>query len=338
MTTETKRIDWIDSARGVAFLMVIYYHSIYENRELMYYFFPVFLTMFFFVSGYLFKNTLSFKHLVEHRLRTLLLPFLIFGLFLIFSEILFPYKNMAPLPQRLSGFFLQIRNNYDKLWFIAALFIMNFPFYFLIKYAKSTKKLLLVSFVLFLLSTIYRYYLKLPLLPWHVQYIGFCCFYMTLGYLYRHYESRLAFLGKKGIPVALLFLYVLSMFIRQNVLHSPNINFVGSYYIFDALIISCLGIAAIIYLLKRVNRKSTLLVFIGANSLCYFALHGLILRAFHALIETLFVTYSIEHSAQIDFFIGIGLPFLVAVVLILPVMCINKYMPVIVGKGLPRFF
>ncbi|MDR1761659.1 MAG: acyltransferase family protein, partial [Bacteroidales bacterium] len=286
---EIKRIEWIDAVRGVAFLMVIYKHLIYENTELMYYFFPVFLTMFFFVSGYLFKNTLSFKQLVEQRLRTLLLPFLIFGLLLIFSEEIFPIKNQAPLVQRLTGFFLQIRNHYDKLWFIAALLVMNFPFYFLIKYVKSTKILLAISFVLFLLSTTYRYYLQLPALPWHIQYIGFGCFYMTLGYVYKQYESRLTLLGTKGIPFALLFLYILLLFIRQTVFHnSPIVTFVSSYYVFDALLITCLGIAAIIYLLKLANRQSKLLVFVGANSLLYFALHGKMLLILQALIETVF--------------------------------------------------
>jgi len=330
---ETKRIEWIDSARGVAFLMVIYSHLMYVNEELMYYFFPVFLTTFFFVSGYLFKNTLSFKQLVEQRVRTLLLPFLIFGLPLIFSQSILTFKVQDPLTQRLIDFFLQIRGRNDGLWFIAALFVMNFPFYFLIKYAKRTKILLAISLALFLLSTMYNHYLKLPALPWHIQFIGYGCFYMALGYLYKQYENKLVFLGKKGIPILMLFFYVLILFVRQNYTSSPPLSFCGSYYIFDALGITCLGITAIVYLLKHVNRGG-LLVFVGANSLCYFALHGKVYQVFQVLIiEKMFVKYSIEHTIQIDFFLGIGLTFLVAIILILPIMFINKYMPIILGKG-----
>lgn len=45
----------------------------------MRYFSPVFLTMFFFVSGYLFKENCSFSFVLEQRTRTILLPFLTLG-------------------------------------------------------------------------------------------------------------------------------------------------------------------------------------------------------------------------------------------------------------------
>jgi len=331
--TNPKRIEWIDGARGIAFLMVMYSHLMYASNVLMYYFTPVFLTTFFFVSGYLFKNNISFKQLVEQRVRTLLLPFLIFGLFLIFSQSIISFGDQAPLKQRLIDFFLQIHGRNDVLWFIAALFVMNFPFYFLIKYAKDTKILLIASFVLFLLSTIYLQHLQLRALPWHIQLFGFGCFYMTLGYLYKQHERRLNFLGKKGILILMFFLFVLLLFVRQNIFHSSMINFTSSYFVFDAIIITCLGITVIVYSQKSLNGGGKLLTFVGANSLCYFALHGKVYSALQVLIEKMFVKYSLEHTVQIDFFLGIAVTFLDALILILPIMFINKYMPFILGKG-----
>ena len=331
--TKPQRIEWIDGARGFAFLMVIYSHLKYVNDELMYYFTPVFLTTFFFVSGYLFKNNLSFKQMVEQRVRTLLLPFIFFGLLLVFSQSIMSFENQEPLKQRLIDFFLQIRGRNDGLWFIAALFVMNFPFYFLIKYAKNTKILLIVSIILFLLSTVYLKYLQLPPLPWHIQFIGFSCFYMTLGFLYKQYESRLNVLGNKGILILMLSIYVLLLFVRQNVFHGSMISFSGSYYVFDAMIITCLGIAVMVYSQKSFNGGGKLLTFVGANSLCYFALHGKTFSLLQFLIEKMFVKYSLEHTVLIDLFLGIGITFLVVFILILPILFINKYMPFILGKG-----
>lgn len=73
------RLKWLDIARGLAFLMVIYSHLKYKDDMVMRYFTPMFLTMFFFVSGYLFKENCSFAKVLEQRTRTILLPFLTLG-------------------------------------------------------------------------------------------------------------------------------------------------------------------------------------------------------------------------------------------------------------------
>lgn len=79
-TLVKKRILWLDVSRGLAFLMVVYSHLEYTNDSVMRYFSPVFLTTFFFVSGYLFKEKCSFSKVFEQRTRTLLLPFLALGI------------------------------------------------------------------------------------------------------------------------------------------------------------------------------------------------------------------------------------------------------------------
>lgn len=55
-TKANKRINWVDVSRGLAFLMVIYYHLPMMDSGVMNFFQPVFLTTFFFISGYLFKG------------------------------------------------------------------------------------------------------------------------------------------------------------------------------------------------------------------------------------------------------------------------------------------
>ncbi len=74
-----QRLNWIDVSRGIAFLMVIYSHLEYKNDFLMHFFSPVFLTTFFFVSGYLYKEWCGFRQVLEQRTRTLLLPLCVLG-------------------------------------------------------------------------------------------------------------------------------------------------------------------------------------------------------------------------------------------------------------------
>ena len=75
-----KRIKWLDTSRGLAFLMVIYYHlSTRSVGGIVPYFSPIFLTTFFFVSGYLTTSGILFKKVFEQRTRTLLFPLVFFG-------------------------------------------------------------------------------------------------------------------------------------------------------------------------------------------------------------------------------------------------------------------
>lgn len=73
-----ERLNWLDSMRGLAFLMVIYYHlSTRSAGGIVLYFTPVFLTAFFFVSDYLTKSGMPFGKVLEQRTRTLFVPLLI---------------------------------------------------------------------------------------------------------------------------------------------------------------------------------------------------------------------------------------------------------------------
>lgn len=118
------RKKWIDSIRGLAFLMVIFNHLDYDNTIIMRYFSPIFLTSFFFVSGYLFKERLSFSSVFEHRVRTLLLPFVILGSCMIVLSGLFSINTTH---MGLVDSFVELFSQYGKahintMWFIPSLF------------------------------------------------------------------------------------------------------------------------------------------------------------------------------------------------------------------------
>lgn len=331
----SNRLLWLDYARGIAFLMVWYSHQKYSNDNIMAFFTPVFLTMFFFVSGYLFKSDYSFSKLLEHRTRTLFLPWLIFSLLIIFSEhiiIINPEKHIT-LQKDLLDMFISIRGKNDRLWFVAALFVMNFPFYFLVKYSKNMKRLLLIALIGFLLSSAYySSWLRLPELPWYINFTGSGCFYMALGFAYKHYEHKLKKFETKTVFFCALLTYVVFVALRKYVLHLYLISFNGSDYVIDALIITLLGIFIMIYLSKRIKQEK-LILFVGTNSLLYFCLHYQLRSLMQVVADKAFVKLALTHSATIDIVLGVGLTLLGAVILIVPVILINKYLPFIIGKG-----
>lgn len=135
------RITWVDSARGIAFFMVIYRHSTFCVPDLMRYFSPIFLTTFFFVSGYLHKSNIPFFSFLEHRIRTLFIPFLIYGTMMISIRYIFTFKEeLIPFSVAIKGLIVQ-NDQGSFIWFIPSLFVYSVAFYWIERIFKSTNAL-----------------------------------------------------------------------------------------------------------------------------------------------------------------------------------------------------
>ena len=199
---KNNRIEWVDIAKTICIVCVIATHCTYCNDKLRIIFHPFFLTLFFFLSGYLFNEKYSFKETITKKFRTLFVPWLIFGVINVLLvntwNIIRNGLNMKSFVENFALMFLQIRGFKDREWFIACLFLAFIPFYFIIK--KLDKKgSIIVSFVLALISMLYVKYVKLNVfglgtnsLPWHIQIIFIVDFLMVLGFYYRkEWESKI---------------------------------------------------------------------------------------------------------------------------------------------------
>lgn len=322
-----KRINWLDTTRGLAFLMVIYSHLDYCNQDIMRYFSPVFLTMFFFVSGYLFKENCSFSFVLEQRTRTILLPFLTLGGGMITLSNILTFNEKIPLEDEIKGWLFQNGQN-EILWFVAALYVYSLAFYWIERWSGSADRLLAVCGVLFLLNAIYSYWLHGPSIPWHIHSTGFACFYMGLGKWYRHNEERVNEWGKKTWVGLAAIAYVALISIADY-----HVSFGGSKWVVDSLAVTMGGLFVMIFICKWWFDKSRFLLFVGANTLFYFAFHG----KGYSLLQTITAkclahfqyTFSpIEQDAM-----GFVLVFTDALLLIVPAMIVNKYLPFILGRG-----
>lgn len=318
----SKRIEWLDVSRGIAFLMVIYSHIGVCNMEVMKYFSPIYLTIFFFVSGYLFKENCRFSVILEQRSRTLLLPFLILGCISILLSQILTFNAKKSILDALKGLLYQNGVN-QILWFIAALYIYSLIFYWIDKVCKNTKSLLFISVLLFMGNVFYKYWLKGEEIPWHISTFGFACFYMALGKLYKRYESQIDKIMTKFRLVILMIVYIAVIFYFD-----LYVNFRGSMYIVDSLFLTLSGLLIIIYLSKYwINKK--FFSFVGANTLFYFAFHGKV----YSLLEFIASKLPIEHTEVTDLLLGMTIVFLDAIILIPFAKFVNKYCPQILGKG-----
>lgn len=306
--------------------MVIYSHLEFRNDIIMHYFSPVFLTTFFFVSGYLFKENCSFGKVLEQRTRTLLLPFLSLGMIMILLSQVLTFNAKVPLWDEVKGLLFQNGTN-QLLWFVAALYVYSVIFYWIERYSKGNKALLLVSVGLFILNWIYAR-LELPSIPWHIDTFGYACFYMGMGKWYKENETSVnRYIDNKWLVMcaSVIYVAVISLF-------HLNISFCGSTYLLDSLVITNLGLIVMLYVSKHIWNNSRFLLFIGANTLFYFAFHGKV----YSLLQTLCHKLISEDLLAVSFVhYGLGgvITILDAMILILPAILVNRYCPFLLGKG-----
>lgn len=321
-----KRIGWLDVSRGLAFLMVIYSHLEYCNDNVMRYFSPVFLTTFFFVSGYLFKEKCSFGKVLEQRTRTLLIPFLILGMTMILLSQIVTFNEKVALGDEIKGLIFQNGEN-QLLWFIAALYVYSIIFYWIERFSKGPNALLVICIILFVLNKVAET-AGLPNIPWHIGSFGYACFYMGLGKFYKEKEEMInKITDKKWIAAASIFIYSVLITV-----YDLRISFGGGRFVLDALSVTIPGLIVMIYISKHFAGNCKFLLFVGANTLFYFAFHGkvysLLQTICHKTIPAEILCINGIHDA-----IAFCIVFLDAMILILPAIFINRHFAYVLGKG-----
>ena len=87
---ETKRIDWIDAAKGFAILLVMMGHSD-PPEVVMTWLYTFHVPLFFFLSGYVFKikNGENFLSFVRRKIFTLVVPMILFSIVSILIDVIY---------------------------------------------------------------------------------------------------------------------------------------------------------------------------------------------------------------------------------------------------------
>lgn len=325
--SSNQREVWIDSLRGIAFLMVIYYHlSTNEVGGIVSYFTPVFLTSFFFVSGYLTKGDQSFSKVLEQRTRTLFIPLLIYGFGGgIITSLVKGNTITVSFIESLKGVFYQY-GNYQTLWFIASLYVYSLVFWIVVHHCNTTNKLLCATLGMIVINEIVLYNLHCPRLPYRIEHIMWAMAIMSVGKLYKEHETSF----DKWIMRWVTFIVATIIYFSVIYYSSTRVLYYGNANWFYALSLPATGMILLLFASKKLLYQSRLLVFIGRYSLVYFALHRMVLKM---LIEPMFNKAMVQLDVSTSLWTNMAEVAMTAIVLIVPVYIINRYLPQINGKG-----
>lgn len=324
-TQKNQEIKYINVAKTIGIILISISHSappLIINQFIFLFHVP----LFFFIAGYLYKNTYSVKpwEFLKEKLKRLYLPFIKYELlFLFFHNIFFKlnfYDNKLiwkfyeeTITQHLytseefiskATRILSFRETEQlpgSLWFLLSLFVTAMFFctisYIINKYIKTDKKQEQIRFVIiltiFIIGNILIFYnIKLPRRI-NVSLIALAIFY--LGYLYQRLENKINIIKSRYAFFALAALLIA---VWAGVKTDMQANEYSNPSLF--IIFSSLGAYLILYFSKIIEKKYyyALFQFIGKNTIPIMALHIL---SFKAISYAIIIIYNYPISALATF-------------------------------------
>lgn len=250
-----------------------------------------FLQMFFFISGYFYKDEYTSHPMkfISKRIKTLYIPFVFYCTLLLLLNNLFVhvhiYENsMIMSSAKLFSHFLQILSLKPKpqlagaMWFVSALIITCVIFCvlsYLIKFApkKNHESIRMLCVVILLITANYLSLEKIRL-PVYTDIAFMAIFFYYTGYLYQKYETIIP----NSFVLALSSVLILALCTKYGHIQIAQRKYIDLPFL---LVCGLTGIYFNLYISKLLAAKKTVRVinYIGENTLIILALHFLAFKA-----------------------------------------------------------
>lgn len=306
-----KRIEWIDQFRGILFLFVLICHTKLTPPFLKYLYDPIFLTGFFFLSGFLYKDK-SVEVKMKSIFNGLVAPFLLYSLLwggISLLQTFNPNVAMDTIVVTLLGG--------DTIWFIPCLILVEVLYVMLYKCFKGKSDVTCIILAIIALFTTSFFHIDFDVWCWQTA-------LFALGfYAYGHlFKERL--LNKRNTAIGVCS-YIVLCLIAGNLGWLDGIDMHRHRYgvpiVFLCLsTIGCLVCVSLIRFLPSAN----MLVEFGKYTLFMFPFHSIILHYvlkvlynLHEMPDVLLLLLSVTITSTISLF---------------SVRYIYRYVPALGGK------
>lgn len=263
-TPERQRIEFFDLAKGICILLVVWFHVDADSPRDVY-INAIRMPLYFFLTGFFFKDYNSFRAFLTKKTNKLLIPF---AFFYLTTAVLFPILahhlmgatfSMGNDWRLLYAFLTYQRFPNVPLWFLWGLFILNIVFFGL---RKIVKNIWLLGIVCYILYCVIGYTIDLPA-SLNGTFRGIIFFYF--GYLTKT-KDLLLLLKRKSIVLS-----VFCLFIGLGFIH------LGKYNMMISPLLSIAGIATLIFLCQRINHLPYI-SYVGRYSIIVLVTHEPLIR------------------------------------------------------------
>jgi len=279
-----QRINWVDVAKGIGILLVVYGHIPWkvgsdENFPFIKIIYTFHMPLFIFLSGMFCKTRMNWKVFLGRKIETLLIPFLFYYLLLvcIAPYILTRYFNTDILGSYTSPISL-LHNEYGAgpTWYLWALLLMSIVHYIISAQPWLCRTLLYLLAFIFAVLFIHLG----GKLPFFIDSTIILYGYFLLGNMTKLYIDKIQIQKMKYLRICLTGGVILH-FISYNQVYA-HCDFPCNVFI--VILGALLGTTTMIMLSKFIN-KCCYLEYMGKNSLVILCVHYPIICVYTRLIN-----------------------------------------------------
>lgn len=333
-----KRIEWIDTAKGICILLVVFNHvCIYTGlqKEIYLNYFNDFLTSFrmplyFFLSGLFFKTYGGGLHFIKKKINKLVIPFVFFY---ILSGILLPliYKHYLggmlkgmidiSLWERITDFYYNCcQNTNGPLWFLLCLFEVNLLFCFLNILFHNKIFIYVLSTTIGIIGLLFSY--NCFRLPMTLDTSFTCLPFFAFGYFIKN-ETHFLYqsIVDKHLLLYALLCGLFCLIVSRHIVYYKNEFYNTSF--FTAHICGIIGTMMVLMIAKRLGQLP-IISFYGRYSIVILCTH----YPLYILLDN-YILSSIATTGWTKSLIAI-LSILICELLIIPI-CI-RYLPYVTAQ------
>lgn len=323
-----ERKEWIDSLKGIGIMLVVWGHlTIPLLGETIIYSFH--MPLFFFISGYLFKNKdITIRSFMIGKIGTLLIPYSIYAAISFPFGIALNYLKEEPIDLLVhvkNYLFLNGSVGWNSpLWFLVVLFLVDIS-YFILKKVQINS--FVVGTILFLLAFWFSMTGQRYPLGVNIVFLGLLFFYLGNETKKR---KVIDYLNQKSINKLIVLLFLATINILFGSILNPRVsvyhNELGNFVYFS------LGALAGIYFLFLIIssfQSFTFFNFYGKNTLLILATHYFFIY-FYKLIGRVFLNGVLFRND--DYFISIVLTGITLMSYYPLVHITNRYFPFLSNK------
>lgn len=319
-----KRIEYIDIFKAIGIICMIMGHIGFGGK-FNYFIHAFHMPMFFIISGYLYKKTFNTKQFLKKKIKTLLIPYFLFGIISYVIWILFNLKNVSISPL-LSLISINTENLpiAGALWFLTALFFAEIIYFFIDKIKSSKLKnicIIIISLFGNCATTILPFRLPLAL---DATFVGVGLFH--IGNIVKNYEDNKKINKvlnlKAGNLCLITIITIILIFTNKYVnMRTGTYGFIPLFWT-NALFSTMVGINLSKKLENILNSKiKNYIISIGSNSIIYLCLNQIIIKLIDE-IKNIFIVIELNNTLKL----------LVAIIQFLIVMAILYISDLIINK------
>lgn len=300
---QTGRIDFIDIFRAFGIILMIMGHIGFGNK-FDYFIHAFHMPMFFLVSGFLYKQkTISFRYYVISKSKSLLIPYIVFGIFhfaincflsksFSFSALrallLFPTSGDMPIA--------------GALWFLIALFVADIVF-FGVERIKNKRLKCIIVIIITLVGQVSPALLGIEL-PFSVSpaFVGIGLMY--IGKILHRYSTNINL-------VRIYQLFFFGVLVAVSIFQSEYVNMRKAMYPNEFILFWINAVAASIIGIILANKTKEILKdntickilqSIGKNSIVYVCLNELVIILLQPIVYRGLKHFSIPINSYVSFF------------------------------------